>query len=203
MRLQVGAVALPSHDEASLVTAGNADAASDLPAVAIFASGKAPGQIILQTHDLAHSWRDRAQAVISGFHSPLEEEVWDVLWPDAARGLGGVILVKVLARSMLKQLPAGQHAAIGDNRLVLVSPFPAAVRRATRRTAYHRNLVAAALADAVLILHAHRDSSTFKLAREVLSWGKNVYTLDVPANQPLLDIGVGRFEETLALEKQK
>jgi len=44
----------------------------------------------------------------------------------------------------------------------------------------------AALADAVLVAHAQPDSKTGQLAQEVVGWGKQVYTLDHPANERLL-----------------
>lgn len=44
----------------------------------------------------------------------------------------------------------------------------------------------AALADTVLIAHAQPGSKTEQLAREVLGWGKQVYTLSHPTNEHLL-----------------
>ncbi len=80
------------------------------------------------------------------------------------------------------------------------SPFSESVRRAARQTAHRRNLVAAALAETVLLLHAHPDSSTFQLAEEILGWGKEVVTLNAPANRALLDIGVRPFKEEILLK---
>jgi predicted Rossmann fold nucleotide-binding protein DprA/Smf involved in DNA uptake len=47
----------------------------------------------------------------------------------------------------------------------------------TKETAVYRNRFVAALADAVLIAYAHPGSSTEQLAREIVDWGKPVYTL--------------------------
>ena len=47
----------------------------------------------------------------------------------------------------------------------------------------------AALADTVLIAHAQPRSKTEQLAQEVVGWGKQVYTLDHPANEHLLALG--------------
>ena len=63
------------------------------------------------------------------------------------------------------------------------------VRRMTADTALTRNRFVAALADTVLIAHAQPGSKTEQLAREVLGWGKQVYTLDHPANEHLLALG--------------
>jgi len=57
-----------------------------------------------------------------------------------------------------------------------------------------RNRFVAALANAVLIAHARPGSKTEALAREVIGWGKPVYTLDHPANRNLLELGARRME---------
>jgi len=76
-----------------------------------------------------------------------------------------------------------------EGRLLLMSPFGEKVRRMTADTALTRNRFVAALADIVLIAHAQPGSKTEQLAREVLGWGKPVYTLDHPANEHLLALG--------------
>ena len=63
------------------------------------------------------------------------------------------------------------------------------VQRITADTALTRNRFVAALADTVLIAHAQPGSKTEQLAQEVLGWGKQVYTLDHPANEHLLASG--------------
>lgn len=64
----------------------------------------------------------------------------------------------------------------------LLSPYPETVRRATTRTAVRRNRLVVALADEVLIAHAHPGSKTAQLAAEVAGWGKPVWTLRHPSN---------------------
>ena len=51
------------------------------------------------------------------------------------------------------------------------------------------NRFVAALADTVLIAHAQPGSKTEQLAQEVVGWGKQVHTLDHPANEHLLALG--------------
>ena len=67
------------------------------------------------------------------------------------------------------------------------------MRRMTADTALTRNRFVAALADSVLIAHAQPGSKTESLAQEVIGWGKPVHTLDHPANDSLLAIGVLRY----------
>ena len=70
------------------------------------------------------------------------------------------------------------------------SKFYEKVRRLTADTALTRNRFVAALADTVLIAHAQPGSKTEGLAQEVVGWGKQVHTLDHPANDNLLALGV-------------
>ncbi len=158
------------------------------PLLALFCSAKAPASILLQVHDLAQGWRTSGVTVISGFHSPVEQECLAVL----LRGPGPVIVcpARGLARMRLKREYKEPMAA---GRLLLMSPFGEKVRRMTADTALTRNRFVAALADTVLIAHAQPGSKTKQLAQEVVGWGKRVYTLDHPANDNLLALGVSRY----------
>lgn len=168
------------------------------PRIAVFSSAKAPGFVILQANELAKAMRRQPTILISGFHAPVEEEVWDVVWTGFRLGKSrnprvneaGPVLVKVLARGMHRRIPGNQKRAIENGRLVLLSPFPETVTRASKQLAEKRNRVAASLADEIIIAHAEPGSSTFSLAEEVLGWGKPVYTFDHPSNRALLDLGV-------------
>jgi len=156
----------------------------DTPLLALFCSAKALGSIILQIHDLAQQWRTGGVTVISGFHSPVEQECLAVL----LRGPQPVIVcpARGLARMRLKR---EYKAPIAAGRLLLMSPFEEKVRRMTADTALTRNRFVAALADTVLIAHAQPGSKTEQLAREVVGWGKQVYTLDNTVNEHLLALG--------------
>jgi predicted Rossmann fold nucleotide-binding protein DprA/Smf involved in DNA uptake len=160
----------------------------DIPLLALFCSAKAPASILLQVHDLAQGWRTGGVTVISGFHSPVERECLAVL----LRGPGAVIVCSArgLDRMRLKREYKEPMAA---GRLLLMSPFGEKVRRMTADTALVRNRFVAALADLVLIAHAQPGGKTQVLAGEVVEWGKQVYTLDHPANEHLLALGVFRY----------
>ena len=157
----------------------------DGPLLALFCSTKAPASIILRVHDLAQQWRTGRVTIISGFHSPVEQECLAVL----LRGPQPVIVcpARSLDRMRLKREYKEPMAA---GRVLLMSQFGDSVRRMTAETAVVRNRFVAALADAVLVAHAEPGSKTEKLGREVLGWGKSVYTLDNAANENLLALGV-------------
>jgi len=167
------------------------------PLLALFCSAKAPASVILQVHDLAQQWRTEEVTIISGFHSPIEQECLTVL----LRGPQPVIVCP--ARSIPRRLKREYKEPIEDGRLLLMSPFEEKVRRMTAATALTRNRFVAALADAVLIAHAQPGSKTEQLAQEVMEWGKEVYTLDNAANGNLLALGAKLYVETEFLGKTR
>jgi len=61
-----------------IFTLGNRNILQTKP-LALFCSVKCPGNLILQTYDLAQKWRDAGVTVISGFHSPMERECLNIL----------------------------------------------------------------------------------------------------------------------------
>jgi predicted Rossmann fold nucleotide-binding protein DprA/Smf involved in DNA uptake len=95
------------------------------------------------------------------------------------------------------RLKAEYKKPVAEGRLLLLSPFGASVRRITAQTARERNRFVAALADAVLIAHAHPGSKTVALAEEAVAWGKSVYALDGPWNEHLLATGAQPFNRTV------
>jgi predicted Rossmann fold nucleotide-binding protein DprA/Smf involved in DNA uptake len=152
-------------------------------ALALLCSTRAPAGVLLAVHDLAQAWRHSDTVIISGFHSPVEQEAFIVL----LRGPGR--LVWVPARSRPTRLPPDVRAALDAGRLTIVSPFDDKVKRATRETAAIRNRFVCEQADAVLIAYAYPGSGTEALAQERLAAGARVYTIDHAANRPLLDGG--------------
>ena len=161
----------------------------DTPLLALSSSTQAPAGIMLRIHDLAQGWRTGRPTIISGFHSPVEREVLEVL----LRGPQPMVVCPARGIGTMRVKPAWQEP-LAAGRLLLLSPFDDKVRRMTRETATYRNRFVAALADQVLIAHARPGSKTEALAREVLEWGKPLYTLDHPANHHLLELGAKVFQ---------
>jgi predicted Rossmann fold nucleotide-binding protein DprA/Smf involved in DNA uptake len=105
------------------------------------------------------------------------------------RGPGPVIVCP--ARGLVKmRLKREYKEPMAAGWLLLMSPFREKVRRMTADTALARNHFVAALADIVLIAHAQPGSRTDLLAQEAVEWGKQVHTLDHPANEHLLASGI-------------
>ena len=154
--------------------------------VALFCSVKCPGRLILETYDLAKRFRREGTLVVSGFHSPMEQECFRILLQSPHP------VIWCLARSMYRRVPTSPidcRPAIEGGRLAIVSPFPEKVRHATAETAMTRNRFVADMADSVVVSHATRGGKMDALCREVLAAGKPLYTFDHSANEELLRAG--------------
>ena len=151
--------------------------------LALFCSVKCPGNLIVQTYDLAQKLRREGVTVIGGFHSPMERQCLAIL----LRSPHPVIVCP--ARSLPKRVPPEFRQPLEEGRLLLLSPFAVAVNRADEETARHRNRVVAALADQIFAAYAAPNSNTEFFCREILAWRKPLYTLAGDANKNLLALG--------------
>lgn len=166
----------------NLQATGN-DTILESHSLALFCSVKCPGKLILDTYDFCQHLRAEGVPVISGFHSPMEQECLRIL----LRSQNQVIWC--LARGMLTQIPKDLRKPVEEGCLLIVSPFPAKVRRVTAKTATIRNRVVADMAAAVIVAHAAFGSKMESLCRELLATGKPLYTFDHPANAVILHAG--------------
>jgi predicted Rossmann fold nucleotide-binding protein DprA/Smf involved in DNA uptake len=158
----------------------------DRPKISVFCSVKCPGKLILDTYDLVKQFRDEGITVISGFHSPMEQECLRILL------CGRDPVIWCLARGMLRRTPAKPidcRPAVAEGRLLLVSPFPDNIRKVTTKTAVIRNHLVAEMANAVIVAHAAPHSKTESLCRALLATGKPLYTFDHPTNAVLINAG--------------
>lgn len=152
--------------------------------LALFCSVKCPGNLILQTYDLARHLRDAGTTVISGFHSPMEKECLTLL----LRGKQPVVWCQA-KRLAARGMPELHTDSLAAGRLLILSPFGEGIKRATQESARIRNECAAALADGVFVAYAASGGKTEAFCRKVLSWGKPLFTFDGPENAWLLAIG--------------
>jgi predicted Rossmann fold nucleotide-binding protein DprA/Smf involved in DNA uptake len=144
-----------------------------LPATAFLCSVKAPGSTILRAFDKAAAWRDAGTCVVSGFHSPMEQECLEIL----LRGKQPVIWM--LARALTRpRLSPSQRKAFEDGRLTIVSAFGEGETRTTADLARKRNRFAAAMSAQVCIAHIRAGGSLEALSTELATWGVPAFTLD-------------------------
>jgi hypothetical protein len=148
LRERLGAGAL-----AQLSVLGNLDLLAQ-PKVALFCSARCPGSAILAAYDQAAHWRDTGRCVISGFHSPVEKECLHIL----LRGPQPIIICPARSLENLR-LPSDWKAPLAGGRLLILSCFPAAQRRATAELA--------ALADEVWFAHIAPGGQMERMANQI------------------------------------
>ncbi|MBI5184743.1 MAG: DNA-processing protein DprA [Nitrospinae bacterium] len=162
------------------------------PKIALFCSIKCPGEMILKAYDLAHALCATGASVVSGFHSPMEKEVLNVLF----RSRNPAIICPARSIEGMRQ-PKEYQRPIEEGCLLLLSPFEKKIKRATVQTTIVRNRFAAALADRILIAHASEDGKMEAFCREILEWGKPVFTLESDYNKRLIAMGVKKFSQEI------
>lgn len=133
----------------------------DLELTAFFASRQCPGTAIRAAMDWALQQATAKRAVISGFHSPLEQSVLKVLMA------AGSPAVAVLARPVPgATLPTEWVASLAAGHMAVVSSATLA-SRLTQQLAAERNALAAQLAERIVVAHAGPNGS---LAAQVSHW---------------------------------
>jgi len=151
--------------------------------LALFCSVKCPGNLILQTYELAQKLRAAGVTVIGGFHSPMERQCLEIL----LRSPHPVIVCP--ARGVPKRVPPEFRRPLEEGRMLLLSPFADDVSRADEESARERNRFVAALADRIFAAYAAPNSHTELFCREIIAWKKPLYTFPCSANENLLALG--------------
>lgn len=155
---------LGAEAPAGLHTLGN-PALLQSPLLALFCSARCPGEAILRAYDEAAHWRDTGRGVVSGFHSPMENECLRIL----LRGPQPIVICP--AHGLPLRLPPTWRDPLATGRMLIVTPFGPAVRRATREFADRRNLLVAALADELWFAHITPGGQMARLAQRAAQWG--------------------------------
>ncbi len=124
-------------------------------------SRKCPSDIILKSLDWAKEKKDRGECVISGFHSQIEKDVFNILLK------GNQPIILVLARGMKKRWPAAIKKAVENNRLLIISPFDDSVKYITQETANRRNALMAELADEIFLAFYTKGGNLHNLIKSV------------------------------------
>jgi predicted Rossmann fold nucleotide-binding protein DprA/Smf involved in DNA uptake len=150
----------------------------------LFCSIKCPGDLILRTYDLARALRDTGVPVISGFHSPIEKDCFDLLLK------GSQPIVFCPARSIQNmRLRKSLKANIEKGSALVLSPFEGKVRRPTAQISERRNQFVGTLAAIVFVSYTEPGGKTQEFCKEILRSGKLLYTFESLHNKPIIDIG--------------
>lgn len=115
------------------------------PLLGLIASRECPGHVLLETLDCVPEWVKAGRVIVSGFHSPLEQQVLRSVLRRKGR------VVKVLARGISDYRPtAEEREPLAAGRMLVISACPPEVRRTTRETALARNRLVLTLATEVV-----------------------------------------------------
>ncbi len=141
--------------------------------LAFFSSAKCPASLIIKAHDYTKEIRDGEMGIISGFHSPAEQEVLEVLLK------GRCPIVVVLGRRLKNaRIPAVWKTEIEKGRLSVISPFKEYQKYVTKEMSMKRNDLAARIAGRVLIVHVSEGGSLGGQVEKWKSEGIQVNDLD-------------------------
>jgi predicted Rossmann fold nucleotide-binding protein DprA/Smf involved in DNA uptake len=132
---------------------------------ALFCSARTPGDAILRAHDAARRMRDDGVTVISGFHSPIENECLRIL----LRGKQPIIICPARAIDEMR-IATECRVAFDAGRVLYVSLFARQPRRITADSALRRNEMVAALADDAYIAHVSPGGQTTRIADMLMKW---------------------------------
>src|SRR5215203_3686022 len=120
-------------DYPELTSIGNLSLLSE-ETLGLLCSRKCPGSIILQTFELIKEFRQKDLTLVSGFHSPLEQEFFKSLRQSRAK------FILCPARSIEKlRIKKDWQDLIEQKRLLILSPFPENASRQSAELCSKRN----------------------------------------------------------------
>jgi predicted Rossmann fold nucleotide-binding protein DprA/Smf involved in DNA uptake len=128
---------------------------------AFLCSRKCPSDVVIKSLDWARDKKNNGDCIISGFHSRIEKDVFNIL----LKGKQPIILV--LARGMKKYWPEEIKKAIEEERLLVISPFTNNVKYITQETANIRNEIMTEIADEIFIAYYTPNGNLHKLIKNL------------------------------------
>ena len=168
------------------------------PLTALLCSNRCPGDLILKTYDLSRAMREAGIPVVGGFQTPMERECLRLL----LRGEQPIVVCPARGIEGMR-VPRDWRDPLKEGRLLVLSSFPATVRRPTAQSAAQRNDLVANLAQRVFIAHAAPGSKTEAFARKLATSGKPLLTLDSPANANLVGLGADSSPQRFSTQRLK
>lgn len=150
----------------------------------ILSARKMEPDLALKTSELLRQLGSLDATFVSGWHSPLEEEVLSILLTRSPR------IIFCVAKSLNKFIPsAGVENLVSQGRGLLLTHCSPKAKRISRDASLRRNQLVIALSKGLLVLSAPQGSASFKLAKLALNSGKTVFAVQHPMNRSLLALG--------------
>ena len=123
--------------------------------IAFFCSTRCDGDSVLKAYEWARQQCDLGTTVISGFHTPVEKDVYAILARRGAR-----IIHCYPKRLPLKRPTPAQRSLIDEGRLLLLAPEACAqLPRPTKQSCSQRNRFVADRARSITIARIHSESA--------------------------------------------
>lgn len=138
------------------------------PKIAFFCSNKCSADLIIKSYDWAMEMRDKGKCVISGFHTKIEQDVFNFLTK------GKQPIIKVPARGKYKNISKEEQRLIDDGRLLYLFFFDDNVTYQSKETCIERNKRIAEIADEIFIAYAHPGGKLEQLLQYAKSINKTV-----------------------------
>lgn len=126
---------------------------------AFFCSHKCPADIIIKSYDWATQMKNDGKCVISGFHTKIEQDVFDFLKK------GTQPIIKVPARGKYKRITPEEQKMVDEGRLLFLFFFPDNVTYQTKETCAKRNEYIAQIANEIHIAYASPNGLLEKLTK--------------------------------------
>lgn len=128
---------------------------------AFLCSRKISAGAVLKCYDWAIEQREAGRCVISGFHSPIEKDVFHYL----LKGKQPIILA--LARGIPNRMEPDLKVQIEIGRLLVITPFAKTVKRVSKETALIRNKLMVLLGTDIVIGYQDPNGELFKVIKNL------------------------------------
>ena len=156
----------------------------------IMCSQSCPGDLVLKGFDAAKQIRDQGISVVSGFHSSMEKDVFEILLR------GDQPIVMCLAKTIeTYRIPTNLRPRVESGQLTFIAPnFPVTEKRITKATSERCNALVLDICDQVLIIHAHEGGNLERACLQNFPDQKKIYALPSVRNEHLFEKGVLHWE---------
>ena len=156
----------------------------------ILCSQKCPGDLVLKGFDAAKQIRDQGITVVSGFHSSMEKDIFDILLR------ANQPIIHCLAKAIeTYRIPMNLRPRVESGQLTIIAPdFSITEKRITKSTSERCNAFILDICDQVLIIHAQPGGNLERACSQYLPGQKKFYTLPSERNEHLLQQGVVKWK---------
>lgn len=136
--------------------------------IAFFCSNKCPADSIIKSYDWATEMRNEGKCIVSGFHTKIEQDVFDFL----AKGTQPII--KVPARGKYKSISKEDQKLIDNGRLLYLFFFDDDIVYQSKDTSFERNKRIAEIADEIFVAYARPQGQLEKLVKYATQINKQI-----------------------------